>query len=189
MVVLAEKSKRTKFRTRSLQEGKKDAYSVNTKQIDYFLDELFVRNFFELNLSNLNLSDFRILNCQTNLLKRRKSKAAIEFKLHLGYKRNDNNRHNHHRSNSSISKSIVGKWRSDGRGKEVFDLLQEIWTKGFARTDGNNYLKIYEPIAYFPDYSLMVTSKAKGVRLKELLIKCNYDHQTAQLVKTCITRA
>ena len=162
---------------------------MNTKQIDYFLDESFVRNFFELNLSNLNLSDFRILNCQTNLLKRRKSKAAIEFKLHLRYKRNDNSQHNHHRSNSSISKSIVGKWRSDGRGKEVFDLLQEIWTKGFARDDGNNYLKIYEPIAYFPDHNLMVTSKAKGVRLKELIIKCNYDHQTAQLIKTCITRA
>ena len=157
----------------------KNPPSVNTINPidDYFLKESFVRNFLQLNvLPIINLSDFEILNCKINPFKlsRKGGIAAIEFKLQLG---NKNNPH------QIISKSIVGKWRNDGRGKEIFDLLQGLWNdKGFngRRNDdsspGDNsdihfddHLKIQEPIAYFPDYNLMITSKVNGTELEKIL--------------------
>jgi hypothetical protein len=47
-------------------------------------------------------------------------------------------------------------------GEEIFDLLQELWHKGFddrrGEDDDEDHLKIYEPIEYFRDYNLMLTS-------------------------------
>src|SRR5919198_4488440 len=143
-MILAKKIQLGDFKTRSLQKEKKDVDSAKSNLLDYFLNESFVRDFFEVHMSKLNLSDFRILNCEINPLKIGRSKSAIELKLQLQ------------------SKSIVGKWRrSDGQGKEIFDLLQEVWHKGFddRRVDvDDDHLKIYEPIAYFHDYNLMLTS-------------------------------
>ena len=142
---------------------------------DYFLNEAFVNRFIRLNvLPKLNLpDDVKLSNCKINFLKRRSSKAAIEFILDLYYKRN---LHRYQQQQQQkIFKSIVGKWRSDGQGKQIFDLLQQVWKKGFAIANSNFNLKMYEPIAYFPSYNLMITSKAEGTRLKELLIECNYD--------------
>ena len=158
---------------------------------DYFLNEAFVNRFIRLNvLPKLNLpDDVKLSNCKINFLKRRSSKAAIEFILDLYYKRN---LHRYQQQQQQkIFKSIVGKWRSDGQGKQIFDLLQQVWKKGFAIANSNFNLKMYEPIAYFPDYNLMISSKVEGTRLKELLIKCNYDDIEAVevVVRTWIVNA
>jgi aminoglycoside phosphotransferase (APT) family kinase protein len=63
----------------------------------------------------------------------------------------------------------VGKWRNDELLKETFDLLQELWCKGFQSGD-DDYLKISKPIAYFPDYNLMLASKANGIELGKMLM-------------------
>src|SRR5919204_4238311 len=102
---------------------------------DYFLNEAFVNRFVRLNiLPKLNLpDDVKLSNCKINFLKRRSSKAAIEFILDLHYKRNLHR----YQQQQKISKSVVGKWRSDGQGKEIFDLLQQVWKKGFAIASSN----------------------------------------------------
>jgi hypothetical protein len=172
-MILAKKIQLGDFKTRSLQKEKKDVDSAKSNLLDYFLNESFVRDFFEVHMSKLNLSDFRILNCEINPLKIGRSKSAIELKLQLQ------------------SKSIVGKWRrSDGQGKEIFDLLQEVWHKGFDDRRGDaddDHLKIYEPIAYFPDYNLMLTSKAGGTQLKNMLIEEGKDH--FDMLEFYVTRA
>jgi hypothetical protein len=141
---------------------------IKSNPLEYFLNESFVKKFIETNLlAKLNLSEFEIVNCEIIPFRVRKKEgvATIEFKLRLC------NKENH----QQISRSIVGKWRNDGRGKEIFDLLQELWNKGFNRQDDDDdgkddHLKIYEPIAYFPDYNLMIISKANGVSLKKIII-------------------
>ena len=61
-------------------------------QINYFLNESFVKDFFQQQnlLSKFNLSDFKILNCEINPLKIRKNKSVIEFKLHFASKKRKN---------------------------------------------------------------------------------------------------
>ena len=60
--------------------------------------------------TKLNLSGFRILNCEINPLKIGRSKSVIEFKIEFDSKRN-------YQRQQALSKSIVAKWRTDGRGK------------------------------------------------------------------------
>ena len=139
--------------------------SININPVDYFLNEAFVSNFFEARvLPRLNLSEFRILKCEINRLKSRRRKPAIEFRLWLN---NKNNNDNHKQQQTSIN--LVGKWRNDELLKETFDLLQELWCKGFQSGD-DDYLKISKPIAYFPDYNLMLASKANGIELGKMLM-------------------
>jgi hypothetical protein len=183
---LAKKIQIGGFNTRSLQKEKKDVDSVKPNLLDYFLNESFVKDFFEVHMSKLNLSDFRILNCEINPLKIGRSKSAIELKLELQSKSKNNQR-------QQICKCIVGKWRSDGQGKEIFDLLQEVWHKGFDDRRGkddddyDDHLKIYEPIAYFPDYNLMLTSKAGGTQLENMLMEEGKDH--FDMLEFYVTRA
>jgi thiamine kinase-like enzyme len=119
-----------------------------------FLSGSFVRDFFETHLHKLNLSDCRILNCEVNRLRSKRRKPAIEFDLSIQNKE------------EFISKKFIGKWSSDDRGDEVFDLLDEIWQKRYMENDN---LKICEPIAYFPDYNFMLTTKARGLELGKVL--------------------
>jgi thiamine kinase-like enzyme len=145
----------------------KSSYTVKC-----LLDESFVRDFIESHdvLPKLHFSDIQKLrDCKIFPLKIGKTKAIIEFKLHLYAKERS-------QQQPSTSKSIVAKWMHGGQGKQIFDLLQELWhTKGFGtildNKNNENHLKICEPIAYFPDHNLMLISKVSGVRLKEILAK------------------
>ena len=120
------------------QTEEKNTASIKANPLDYFLNESFVRDFIELHLYKFNLSEFKILNCKINRLKSKRRKPAIEFKLQLV---------NSKQNQQPIYKSIVGKWSSDEYCKQVFDLLEELWDKGFD--GGNDHLKICEPIAIF----------------------------------------
>ena len=66
----------------------------------------------------------------------------------------------------------------------IFELLQELWAKGF---DGRyDHLKLYEPIAYFPDHNVMMTSKASGIELEKLILKKAVDYN---LLESYVIRA
>ena len=166
---MAEKIQDSEFKARGIKKEEKDKDLVKIDSLDDFLlNESFVRNFFEAHISKMNLSNFRILKCETHLLKSKRRKPAIEFKLHLQSKTNN-------QQQQQLSKSIIGKRRSDGYGEQVFNLLQELWNKGFdgrkrGGHDHDDHLKICEPIAYFPDYNLMLTSKASGLELGKIMM-------------------
>jgi thiamine kinase-like enzyme/SAM-dependent methyltransferase len=196
-LVLAQKmqDRYSNYDVGSKQIEMKNPSSVSTINPidDYFLNEYFIRNFVQLNiLPIINLSNFEILNCKINPFKlsRKGGIAAIELNLQLGNKNNPQQK---------ISKSIVGKWRKDGRGKEIFDLLQGLYyDKGFNRKRNDNissssssnndrdiyhddHLKIQEPIAYFPNYNLMLTSKVNGVELEKILQNANGNVESSIL--------
>src|SRR5690348_15530969 len=91
-------------------------------QIDYFLNESFVKDCFQQQnlLSKLNLSDFKILGCEINPLKIRKNKSVIEFKLQFASKKRKKQQQEQQQQQQQeqqqqpLSKIIVGKWRPDG---------------------------------------------------------------------------
>jgi len=97
-----------------------------------------------------------ITDCRIRPLKlsKRGGKSVIDFTLHLRQR------------GRQISKSVVCKWRPDGRGMQSFRLLRELWSKGF---DGTDDLMIPEPIAYFPVIKLLITARAKGFELAHTL--------------------
>ena len=183
--------------TQTEQEEKRErqqrSLAKTSTQTDYFLNESFAKDFFEQNLL-LNFiqdpkSDFRILNCEINPLKIRRNKSVIEFKLYL------NNKRNHYHQQQPLSKSIVAKWRDDRRGKEIFDLLQEVWHKRFSVEGQDEYdakdhhLKIYEPIGYFDDYNFMLTSKANGLQLKNILTEGEEQEGHVRILELYVKQA
>src|SRR5919108_1172944 len=135
---------RFKKRYRYYYNASSSSLTKSSNTPDYFLDEAFVNHFVRINIvPKLNLpNDVKLSNCKINFLKRRSNRAAIEFILYLHYKRNLHRYQQQQQYQQKISKSIVGKWRSDGQGKEIFDLLQQVWKKGFAIANSNFNLKM-----------------------------------------------
>jgi len=107
-----------------------------------------------------NLSEFTISKCTIRPVKlsKRKGKSVIEFGLQILSKSNQ----------QRLSKSVVGEFRPDDRGEYVFNLLQELRLRGF---DADNPLKVCEPVAYFPEWNLLLRSKATGVQLAKMLAR------------------
>lgn len=107
-----------------------------------------------------NLSEFTISECKIRPVKlsKRNGKSVIEFGLRILSNSNQ----------KQLSKSIVGEFRPDDRGEYVFSLLQELRLRGF---DADNPLKVCEPVAYFPEWNLLLRSKANGVQLAKMLAR------------------
>ncbi len=128
--------------------------------VHYFLKHSFAQRFFEQNIVLQDLSEFTISKCKIRPVKlsKRNGKSVIEFGLQILSKSN----------RQHLSKSIVGEFRPDDRGEYVFNLLQELRLNGF---DADNPLKVCEPVAYFPEWNLLIRSKANGVQLSKMLAR------------------
>ena len=136
--------------------------------VKQLLNAEFAADFFEQNLPGLNLGRFKLLRCETTPLKLSKTggKSVLQFTLLLEHKAGAR----------PVSKTIIGAWRPDGRNERVFLLLQKLWQKGF---DGKHRNKICEPIAYMGKWNLLLTSKAHGVELEQMLANGNGSFEPA----------
>jgi aminoglycoside phosphotransferase len=137
------------------------------RTIKRFKDKKFVKEFFKTNLHKIGIFDLELVDCRISALKDHHRKSVFEFTLYL-----------QSRSSPQITyKSLVGKIRTDvGRQKDVFDLLNELWINGFDEHSlKNKDLKMYEPLAYFDDYNLLLTSKAQGRELGNI-VSDKVDH-------------
>ncbi len=123
-----------------------------------FLKQSFARHFFEKNLTTLNLSGFAVSSCRVKpvRLSKRSGKSVVEFKLGLlGEERR-----------TSVSKTIVGELRPDNHGQRIFNLLSELSQNGF---DSKSTLKVCKPLAYFPEWNLLLRSRVEGRELSAML--------------------
>ncbi len=132
--------------------------SVKNSPFGNFLNADFASNFLGSNLPRLGLADFRLSNCKIVPLKLSKTggKSVVEFKLTLSPEN----------GGREVSRSIIGIWRPDSRNEKVFGLLRKLRKRGF---DGNNHFQVCEPLAYFRDWNLLLTSRASGVELEHML--------------------
>lgn len=124
------------------------------------LDEKFITGFLERNLSRLNLSSFRLSRCRILPLKLSKTggKSVIEFKLDLASKD----------GGQKVTRSLIGVWRPDSRNERVYRLLHKLRRLGF---DSGDCFQVCQPVAYFGDWNLLLTSKARGSELEDILEK------------------
>ncbi len=144
------------------------AESNSKEQIDQLLEEDFIIQLMKTRvLPGLNLK-FEISKCTISPLKvsRKGGIATIEYQLEQipGVQS----------KGELISKIFIGKWRRDGKLKQVFDNLMILWSEGLWRetsyeSDKQHRQRICQPIAYFPDYNFMLTSNANGVQLEDFL--------------------
>ncbi len=71
---------------------------------------------------------------------------------------------------TSVSKTIVGELRPDNHGQRIFNLLSELRQNGF---DSESDLKVCEPLAYFPEWNLLLRSRVDGRELSTILASDN----------------
>ncbi len=70
----------------------------------------------------------------------------------------------------SMTKTIVGELRPDNHGQRIFNLLSELRQNGF---DSKSDLKVCEPLAYFPEWNLLLRSRVDGRELSTILASDN----------------
>src|SRR5207244_8338907 len=61
---------------------------------------------------------------------------------------------------------IIGKIYANNRGAEVYETLGRLWLHGFA----TGSFKVPEPLAYDPEWRLLLMTRAQGESLDRLLL-------------------
>jgi hypothetical protein len=61
---------------------------------------------------------------------------------------------------------VIGKLYANNLGSKVYDTLQQLWSRGFS----TGSLNVPEPLAYDPDWRLLLMSWAEGETLDELIL-------------------
>ncbi len=127
--------------------------------VEQLLNPRFARDFFRQNTASLGWAGHEVMECSVTPfhLSKRGGKAVLEFNILLRALG----------SSKPTSKTIIAKWRPDIRNREIFLLMQDLWNNGFQ---GQDHLKICQPIAYLQESNLMLTSKAEGVELDKILL-------------------
>lgn len=64
-----------------------------------------------------------------------------------------------HREGALVRKVLIGKSYAGRDGPGTFEILKELWEKGFG---GDPWLAVPEPIAYVPSLSLLLQERARG---------------------------
>jgi len=126
--------------------------------VNKFLEESFIEHLYRVSRHKLGLAGFDISNFKASPLRRSKSgrKFVIEYTLSLA----DRNRHH-------LTLSLIGKGRPEVTYRRTYALMDELWREGF---DGRDDLRIVRPLAYLAPSRLLLTAKADGMNLKDLLL-------------------
>src|SRR5918911_3659165 len=64
------------------------------------------------------------------------------------------------------ARTVMGKVYAGDEGARVYDTLQRLWASGF----NTGPLTVPRPIAYDPDRRILLTSRTRGVVLRQLLL-------------------
>src|SRR5919199_2129646 len=64
------------------------------------------------------------------------------------------------------TRTVMGKLYAGDEGAQVYDTLRRLWASGFS----NGPLTVPRPIAYEPDWRLLLLSQARGVLFQQLLL-------------------
>jgi Phosphotransferase enzyme family len=64
------------------------------------------------------------------------------------------------------TRTVIGKLYAGHEGAQVHDTLQRLWASGFS----NGPLTVPRPIAYDPDWRLLLLGRARGVLFQQLLL-------------------
>src|SRR5919204_4897314 len=69
-------------------------------------------------------------------------------------------------ADAAETRTVMGKLYAGHEGAQVYDTLRRLWASGFS----NGPLTVPRPIAYDPDWRLLLLGLARGVLFQQLLL-------------------
>src|SRR5205085_4303102 len=69
-------------------------------------------------------------------------------------------------ADAAQTRTVMGKLYAGHEGAQVYDTLRRLWASGFS----SGPLTVPRPIAYDPDWRILLTSRARGAVLRQLLL-------------------
>jgi len=105
----------------------------------------------------LSLDGGEVTNCQIDILGHRLGKRCV-IRYRLKSLDPKTGRRVRHSRRSLIGK--VYKFRED-RGRQVFKVMRSLWKQGFSNHDDDG-IRIPKPLAYFPEWQLLLMEDALG---------------------------
>ncbi len=131
---------------------------VTKDPVSYFLRKSFVEELYRVSQHKLGLVGFELADCKATPVRQSKSgrKFVIEYALSLT-----------NGSNRQLTLGLIGKGRPEITYRQTYALMEELWREGF---DGRDDLRIVRPLAFLAASKLVLTAKAEGTNLKDLLL-------------------
>jgi hypothetical protein len=126
------------------------------------IDARAMRTYFNRAAADVRLDDLPVRDCGVRILKPHHNKLTIEYVLSFAARRN----------RSIVSRTLIGLWRQDTRGADLFALLSALVREGVAHADDR---RVPRPYLYSPALRLLVTDKAAGSTIKQQIGNAGAD--------------
>jgi aminoglycoside phosphotransferase (APT) family kinase protein len=120
-------------------------------------DARFMRRFLSRNLPEGLLP---VRECRIRILKPHHDRLTLQYDLGRG------------RGPRRAGGTLVGTWRADGRGQQMYDLLRSLRQAGM---NGRHGLSVPRPLAYWKSLHLLLLEKARGRVLRQWIYGCETD--------------
>jgi len=103
-----------------------------------------------------------VKECRVRVLKPHHDRLILQYDLTFGDKR----------GRVRLERSLVGAWRQDERGRQIYEVLRALRQSGF---DGASGLSVPQPLGYFPRVRLVMMEKAGGSLLRQWIYNPSTD--------------
>jgi aminoglycoside phosphotransferase (APT) family kinase protein len=103
-----------------------------------------------------------VRECRIRVLKPHHDRLILQYDLALAVKR----------GGVPFERSLVGAWRQDERGEQIYEVMRALRRRGF---DGASGLSVPQPLGYFPRVRLVMMEKAGGSLLRQWIYNARTD--------------
>jgi len=103
-----------------------------------------------------------VRECRIRVLKHHHDRLILQYDVAVADKRRG----------TQFEGSLVGAWRQDERGKQIYEVMRALRQSGF---DGASGLSVPQPLGYFPRIQLVMMEKAGGSLLRQWIYNPRTD--------------
>jgi len=103
-----------------------------------------------------------VKECRVRVLKPHHDRLILQYDLALGDRS----------GRVRLERSLVGAWRQDERGRQIYEVMHALRQSGF---DGASGLSVPQPLGYFPRVQLVMMEKAGGSLLRQWIYNPRTD--------------
>jgi aminoglycoside phosphotransferase (APT) family kinase protein len=129
-------------------------------------DPRFMRRLLSRHLPALSGVPAEVRECRIRVLKPHHDRLILQYDLQCDLALGDRKR------SVPFERSLVGAWRQDERGQQIYEVMRELRRSGF---DGASGLSVPQPLGYFPRVRLVMMEKAGGSLLRQWIYNPRTD--------------
>jgi aminoglycoside phosphotransferase (APT) family kinase protein len=107
-----------------------------------------------------------VRECRIRVLKPHHDRLILQYDLQYDLGAGENGR------GGPFERSLVGAWRKDERGEQIYEVMRALRSNGF---DGTSGLSVPQPLGYFPRAQLVMMEKAGGNLLRQWIYNPRTD--------------